>query len=185
MTLYTLSRRRRTNGHHSSSDTCQMKRNETNLQVLVSNSDSSSNKQSTKIGKFPWRLIIKIPIKIQLASYALSLFLACLPCVCVSVSAVCWHQRSELISQTNANAMQITKNGKQKGILNVFFLFYEQINTATFEAHVGKLGMCQHICVCVCVLYTYININIASAPRRSKSIFHNNKPNKTSRLWEK
>lgn len=89
MTLYTLSRRRRTNGHHSSSDTCQMKRNETNLQVLVSNSDSSSNKQSTKIGKFPWRLIIKIPIKIQLASYAFSLFPACLPCFCGCVWVLC------------------------------------------------------------------------------------------------
>lgn len=51
--------------------------------------------------------------------------------------------------------MQITKNGKQKGILNVFFLFYEQINTETFEAHVGKLGMCQHMCMCVRALFIY------------------------------
>lgn len=43
------------------------------FQVLVSNSDFSSNKQSTKIGIFPWRLFIKIPIKIQLVSYVLPL----------------------------------------------------------------------------------------------------------------
>lgn len=161
MTLYTLSRRRRTNGHHSSSDTCQMKRNETNLgcyfQVLVSNSDSSSNKQSTKIGKFPWRLIIKIPIKIQLASYALSLFPACLPCVCVSVSAVCWHQRSELISQTNANAMQITKNGKQKGILNVFFYFTSK-STQKHLRHMWGSSECASTSVCVCACFIHISI---------------------------
>lgn len=50
-----------------------------------------------------------------------------------------------------------------------FLSFYEQINTETFEAHVGKLGMCQRACICVCVCVssacvfdsTYINVNTA------------------------
>lgn len=47
--------------------------------------------------------------------------------------------------------MQISKNEKRKGILNVFFSFYEQINTETFKAHVGRLGMWQRVCLCECV----------------------------------